>query len=195
MAIDIHILLAEALLELCDQKSVTSITIKDLLEETGVSRQTFYNRFRDKNDLIQWTYEHKVLNIFLNNNPENTYYKNTLSYYKNIDAHRNFLKQACSSREQNCLMDFIVKFAIDYDLKWHQQHYGNKSLPKELIFASKYHSVASINAAIEWICSDNPEPAKVMAKRITNLRKISLSDVLFGPDNKIYSCEDADNEK
>nr|WP_320024303.1 TetR/AcrR family transcriptional regulator C-terminal domain-containing protein [uncultured Acetobacterium sp.] len=188
MAIDIHNLLAEALLELCEAKPLNTITIKDLLKKTGISRQTFYNRFRDKNDLIQWTYEHKVLNIFLSNDPESTYYKNTLSYYKNIEAHRNFLKQACAIRDQNCLIDFIVQFAIDYDLKWHQLHYGEKPLSPEFVFASRYHSVASINAAIEWISSDNPEPAEVMASRITNLRKISLSNTLFGVNNEIYSC-------
>lgn len=188
MAINIHNILAEALLELCEEKPLNTITIKDLLKKTGISRQTFYNRFRDKNDLIQWTYEHKVLNIFLSNDPESTYYKNTLSYYKNIEAHRNFMKQACAIRDQNCLIDFIFQFAIDYDLKWHQIHYGEKPLPPEFVFASRYHSVASIYAAIEWISSENPEPAEVMASRITNLRKISLSNTLFGDNNEIYSC-------
>lgn len=100
MAIDIHNLLADALLELCEQKQLISITIKDLLEKTGVSRQTFYNRFRDKNDLIQWTYQHKVLGNFLNNSPDYNYYENTLSFYKNIEAHRNFLRQACAIRNK-----------------------------------------------------------------------------------------------
>lgn len=48
MAINIHNLLSDALLELCEKKPLVSITVKDLLEETGVSRQAFYNRFRDK---------------------------------------------------------------------------------------------------------------------------------------------------
>lgn len=189
MAINIQMLLSEALLALCDEKKLTSITIKNLLDKTGVSRQTFYNYFIDKNDLIQWTYEHKVLNIFLATDTERTYYENTLTYYKNIDAHRTFLKQACSIREQNCLTDYIINFAIDYDLKWHQQHCGNKVLSDELIFASKYHSIAAIYAAIEWINSDTPQPAEIMAKRITKLRKLSLSDVLFDSDIELYNCD------
>lgn len=189
MAINIHNLLSEALLELCENKPLASITVKDLLEKTGVSRQAFYNRFRDKNDLIQWTYEHKVLYDFLNNRPENTYYENTLSYYRNIDAHRNFLKQACAIREQNCLIDFMLWFVVDYDIKWHQNHNGGAPLSKEQLFATKYHSIASIQVAIEWISSDDPEPPEVMARRITLIRKISLSDTLFGKDCKIYDIE------
>ena len=186
MAIDIHNLLADALLMLCEQKQLTSITIKDLLKTTGVSRQTFYNRFRDKNDLIQWTYQHKVLGNFLNNSPDYTYYENTLSFYRNIDAHRKFLKQACAMREQNCLIDFMLWFVVDYDIRWHTYHNHGNPLSDEQLFATKYHSIASIQAAIEWISSDHPESPEVMARRITNIRKISLSDTLFGKDCEIY---------
>ena len=52
MAIDIHRIFADALLRLCETTPLKSITVQSLLEETGVSRQAFYNRFLDKNDLI-----------------------------------------------------------------------------------------------------------------------------------------------
>ncbi|HJA42418.1 MULTISPECIES: TetR family transcriptional regulator [Lachnospiraceae] len=190
MAIDIHNMLAEAMLELCTEKPLASITVKDLLKKTGVSRQTFYNRFKDKNDLIQWIYEHKVLGNFLNNDPDFTYYENTLSFYRNIDAYRNFLKQACAIREQNCLMDFMLWFVVDYDIRWHTYHNGGKPLSREQLFATKYHSIASIQTAVEWIMSSDPEPPEVMARRITLIRKISLSDTLFGKDCKIYDIEE-----
>ena len=45
MAIDIKEILANGLLDLCHTKDLSQITIKDLLETTGVSRQTFYNHF------------------------------------------------------------------------------------------------------------------------------------------------------
>ena len=47
MAIDIKEILANGLLDLCHKKDLSQITIKDLLEATGVSRQTFYNHFLD----------------------------------------------------------------------------------------------------------------------------------------------------
>ena len=190
MAIDIHNLLADALLELCEEKLLINITVKDLLSKTGVSRQTFYNRFHDKNDLIQWTYEHKVLKSFLDNDYSNSYYENTLSYYRAIDAHRNFMKQACAIREQNCLMDFMLWFVVDYDIKWHQHLNNNQPLSAEQLFITKYHSIASIQVAIEWISSNHPDPPEVMARRITNIRKINMSDTLFGKDCHVYDIPD-----
>ena len=45
MAIDIKEILANGLLDLCHKKDLSQETVKDLLETTGVSRQTFYNHF------------------------------------------------------------------------------------------------------------------------------------------------------
>lgn len=69
MAINIHKILSDTLLELCETKKLKSITIQEILNVSGVSRQAFYNRFKDKYDLIQWTYVHNVLCDFLDNGP------------------------------------------------------------------------------------------------------------------------------
>ena len=48
--------LASTLKELMDEKSLSKITINDLTQSCGVSRQTFYNNFRDIYDLVEWIY-------------------------------------------------------------------------------------------------------------------------------------------
>lgn len=53
MALNIHKILGDTLLAMCKTKKLEAITVSDIINETGISRQTFYNRFRDKNDLIQ----------------------------------------------------------------------------------------------------------------------------------------------
>lgn len=189
MAIKIHEILADAILKMCETTHLKSITIQDILNETGLSRQAFYNRFHDKNDLIQWTYEHNVLCDFLNNGPESTYYRNTLSFYKSIEKHRNFMKQACQLTGQNNLRDFIYDFAYKYDLKWHQHYYGEYPMPDDFVYLTWYHAHASIATLMIWLESDDPESPEVMANRITKTRSISLSDTLFGPDNTIYQTE------
>lgn len=95
MAINIHKILSDTLLELCKEKKLQSITVQDILKRSGVSRQAFYNRFRDKYELIQWTYLHNILCDFLNNGPYGSYYLNTLNYYRAINNHCDFMRQAC----------------------------------------------------------------------------------------------------
>ena len=187
MAINIHKIFSDALLEMCKTKKLESITVKDILNETGVSRQAFYNRFRDKYDLIQWTYEHNILSTFLNNGPEASYYLNTLNFYKTLNQYRYFMKQAIALSGQNCLRDFIYQFALDYDLQYHKQLNGGKPLSDEFAFATWYHAAASIDVFMDWIASDNPPAPEIMAKRITNMRNISMSATFFTPGSTVYS--------
>ena len=53
---DVKERLSVALLELVEKQSLESITIKQLLSYTHISRQTFYNHFLDKNNLISYIY-------------------------------------------------------------------------------------------------------------------------------------------
>ncbi len=191
MAINIHKILSDTLLELCETKKLKSITIQEILNVSGVSRQAFYNRFKDKYDLIQWTYVHNVLCDFLDNGPYSSYYMNTLNFYRSINKHRSFLKQACQLDGQNCLKDFIYNFALSYDMEWHKQLLGGEKLSDEMEFITWYHATASIDTAIRWIMTDAPAPPEVMAARITNVRRLSMSSLLFGHESNIYETVEA----
>lgn len=191
MALNIHKILANTLLDLCREKKLESITVKNILEETGISRQTFYNRFRDKNDLIQWTYENVILIEFRKNEETGSYYENTLNYCRALEKYRFFMKQAYRLEGQNNLRESIFKYASDYDYQWHLKHYKNGEngkLPDNFKFLSHYHSVAAVYLEMEWVCSDdtNRLTPEEMARLITEARKISLSDKYFGKNNPIY---------
>lgn len=143
MAIDIKEILANGLLDLCHKKDLSQITVKDLLETTGVSRQTFYNHFLDKNDLIQYIYNHKIIDHFNGQNPNLNFYESLIDSFKHMKQYQTFLKQACLMEGQNCLKEYISKHCEDFDLKWHQQLYGEKPMPDALKFATIYHANAS----------------------------------------------------
>lgn len=46
----------EALLRLAKTETVERITVKQIVAESGLSLQTFYNHFHDKEDLLLWLY-------------------------------------------------------------------------------------------------------------------------------------------
>lgn len=55
---------SNSLLLLLNKKPLSKITIGDLLEDTELSRQTFYNHFLDKNGLIAYVYDSVIVNEF-----------------------------------------------------------------------------------------------------------------------------------
>ena len=55
MPADVKGAIASAFFEMAARKDVDKITVKDLVEACGISRQTFYYHFKDLVDVMEWT--------------------------------------------------------------------------------------------------------------------------------------------
>ena len=56
--------LAKAMEECMRTQSVEAVTVTNIAEKCGVTRQTFYRNFLDKYDLINWYFDKLVLQSF-----------------------------------------------------------------------------------------------------------------------------------
>ena len=56
-------LLAESFVEVAQTKKIDKITVKDITENCGYSSATFYRQFKDKYDLIAWSYTQDLRSI------------------------------------------------------------------------------------------------------------------------------------
>ncbi len=184
MAINVKKILADELLELINKQNLQTITIKQLLDATGISRQTFYNHFIDKNDLIQYIYNTRIVPGFDISKPEISFYDSLLETLENMKTYHVFMKQACMMEGQNCLKDYIFEHCEQFDLQYHRHLYG-KDLPEPLIFATIYHAHASSSMTLSWILSDMPVSTKEIAKLIVNMRSLGM-DQLFGENKNPY---------
>lgn len=201
MAINVKKMLADGMITICTRKHLEEITIQDLLNETGVSRQTFYNHFKDKNDLIQYIYETKIIPDF--NEPASSidFQNSMVKTLNHMKKNKTFMKQACMMEGQNCLKDYMFSHCQEFDLKWHEHMYG-KELPEALKFATIYHANASSSMTLSWILSDMVVDCEQMATMMTNMRAVGM-DVLFkdGKRNpyekqtKLRKCQDMDRAK
>ena len=55
MPVQVKPMIAEAFIRLSKQKNIDKITVKDLVEACGISRQTFYYHFQDILEVIEWS--------------------------------------------------------------------------------------------------------------------------------------------
>ena len=177
MAINVKYIIATALLELCETKSLEALTVKQILEKSGVSRQTFYNHFIDKNDLIQYVYKEKIIPDFHDNNMNISFYDSLVIAFDNMKKYHTFMKQACLMEGQNCLKDYIFNHCKEFDLKWHQELYVDEPMPETLRFATEYHAMASSSMTLSWILSDMPVSCEEISKMITEMRGIGMEQL------------------
>ncbi len=190
MAIDVKALISDALLELCNEKPLSKISISDIQKKSGVSRQTFYNHFRDKNDLIQHIYLDRIISNWKVVSTDLEYYDSLLDVFDRYARYQYFLKQALSLNDQNCLREFMIDYCKKFDLEWHQRYYGTEPMPDALRFATEYHAVASMSITIAWILSDMPSPPHVIAENIARMRDAGLSPLLYDKKGSPYIIPD-----
>ena len=53
--------LADSLKTLMMNKSINKIKVKEVTDNCGITRRTFYNHFNDTYELLGWIYEHEVI--------------------------------------------------------------------------------------------------------------------------------------
>ena len=187
MSIDVKKILANALLNLCQKQSLQSITVSQLLKETGVSRQTFYNHFKDKNDLICYIYDTYIVPDFDESHMNIDFYESLLQTFQNIKKYHKFMKQACQIEGQNCLKDYIVEHCQQFDLKWHQNLYGSDPMPDDLKFATIYHANASSSMTLSWILSNMPVPCEEIVDMIVQMRGLGMDKLFHSSENSLGS--------
>lgn len=83
--------LAASLKELVRREPLDKITVKQIVEGCGVSRQTFYRCFLDKYDLVNWYFERLVEQSFKEMGVSLTLREGLLNKFNFIKAEQSFL--------------------------------------------------------------------------------------------------------
>ncbi len=142
----------EALLKLAKRKSIDKISVKEIVEESGLSLQTFYNHFLDKADLILWVHKSKFDELLAKLGKDgytmhDLTIENAVFYLENKDFMNNALS---NTHGQNSYArqsaDHAYKVLEQFILAKHTL----KELPKELRFYLKMYAFASVYIYSEW---------------------------------------------
>lgn len=177
IAINIKEIIVDSLLNLCETIPLEAIKIRQVLEKSGVSRQTFYNHFIDKNDLVQYVYESRIIPDFNKENKNLSFYNSLVISFDNMKKYNIFMKQACMIEGQNSLKDYIFEHCKEFDLRWHQELYGSKLMPDNLKFSTEYHAMASSSMVLSWILSDMPVDSREIAEMIVKMRGLGMEEL------------------
>ena len=83
---------AESLKKLSSEKFFAKITVKDIVNNCGLTKTTFYKYFRDKYDLAAWIYSTTAEKIMNKIDSDNYTWKNSLTDGINyFFANKNFI--------------------------------------------------------------------------------------------------------
>ena len=107
---DIKYKLAEAMKTCMKTTSVENITVKQIVETAGVSRQSFYRNFIDKYDLVNWYFDRLLEQSFKEMGKGETIREGLIKKFQYIKLEKLFFTAGFKGDEQNNLKehDFIM---------------------------------------------------------------------------------------
>lgn len=157
------------------------ITIKEITEETGVIRPTFYNHFKDKYELLEYIIWNDLLCPIKPLLVNDMITEGLTLLFNNIKNEKEFYQNAIRIEGQNSFesvaREQVTKLLIQViEEHYNGSHYRYKWLSPETI--AEYYAQSMCYVAISWIERDMMVTPKELAEIYGYLTKTSMLDVL-----------------
>ena len=142
---------SEALLTLARTEPVEHITVKQIVEQSGLSLQTFYNHFRDKEDLVLWMHRRSGERILarLRGN-RYSFHDLTRDNIRFYAENANYLRSNLDSGIVNHYAEISAENAYGFLSAFICQRRGMEELPEELSFYLWMYVYACLHVFAEW---------------------------------------------
>ena len=154
--------LAEAIKECMKTTSVENITVRQIVDVCGVSRQTFYRNFIDKYDLISWYFDRLLEQSFKEMGSKENLREGLIKKLKYIKAERVFFAAAFKVDEQNNLKDHDFYMIFEFYCRLIREKTGE--LPeKKIRKLLEMYCQASIYMTVQWVLKGMKESEEELA--------------------------------
>lgn len=176
--------IAYSLKKIMQQTPFQKVSISQIMEVAEIRRQTFYNHFQDKYELLAWTYQQDIsenISDFLDYEEWDKVIFRILDYfYRNQEFYRNALQVS----EQNSFDHYFFQHTqelletIIKDLASRQQI--EKSYDS-LHFGAEFFSHAFVGITKEWLLGGCKSEPLVLAAKTSSLLEQSIDGLLTSP--------------
>ena len=156
--------LATAMKECMKSASVEKITVTEIVETCGVTRQTFYRNFKDKYDLINWYFDKILLESFEHMGEGKTVYEGLVNKFHYIQQEKLFFKAAFKNDDQNCLRDHDFQLICAF-------------YTEQLQFQLEMYCQGSIYMTVQWVLGYRKCSAEELAHALASAMPEELQTV------------------
>ena len=114
MPVDMKELIAEAALKLVRSGAHRRITVKDIVEECHITRQTFYYHFDDVYDLLEWIFEEDAYKILPKELVFENWQDDVIRFLDHLKANSTYVINVYNSNRRLHMLNYIKNRALAY---------------------------------------------------------------------------------
>ena len=176
MTIVIKRVLASTLKEIAGKKSLSKITINDLTQACDVSRQTFYNNFKDIYDLVEWIYLKEVVTPIERGKIYDKWQDALTSIFQYISENHVFVLNTYRSFGKEFL-EKVLRQEIELFLsnQVFKKSEVTKEEAKQVEFSYSFYTYALVGVGLDWIEKQMPESVEELVERI---ERVMLGEII-----------------
>ncbi|MEC4184521.1 TetR/AcrR family transcriptional regulator C-terminal domain-containing protein [Adlercreutzia sp. R21] len=180
----------EAFKRIVAEKPIDKVTVAELVRETGLSRQAFYNHFLDKYDLSIQIYEQSFAPVAQGHRDRiTTWLESGIQHLEIYAADKDYYRNVLSSYDRSSLR-FYLKDRMYHEFRHKCELRGAVFDTEDKVYALKMVVFATNEMTFEWVENGCQEPAEVIVKRFDLCRPMILSPYLEDTDSVANPCTD-----
>lgn len=171
--------LGNALKKMLTIKPIDKITIKDLVEECGVNRQTFYYHFDDVYDLLEWVFEEDANRVLPDEIRYDEWREHVLMFFKYLKDNRSFVINVYNSQNRSyllryfkrrlhyCIHGFAVIVAESRNVSW-----------SDLEYVCDFYVNGIVGIISQWLDMNMQLPPEATEERFIKMLDGSIENML-----------------
>lgn len=168
--------LAASMKECMKTRPLDRITVKNIAEGCGVTRQTFYRNFLDKYDLINWYFDKLVLQCFEQIGIGRTVGESLTQKFEFIVKEKAFFIEAFRSDDRNSLKEHDFELILQFYTGLLAGK-DSMALNRDLHFLLEMYCQGSVYMTVKWVLGGMKDSPRAMSGKLVDAMPPKLAEV------------------
>lgn len=146
--------IAASFKKLLSKRELNKITVKDIVEDCGVNRQTFYYHFHNVYDLMEWFFQDDAETLLGGQSDYKDWEKGLRMLVDTLQENRAMISHVYHSMSHKVVVDYIKRILWPYMLRIVESEVEEIQFPveqKNVEFVAELLTLAVVGIITEWI--------------------------------------------
>ena len=159
----------DSFMELLQKKSLDKITVKDIIEETEVNRNTFYYHFQDIYDLLESAFEEEAVKFRSEADPKNNFYEEYIRTVNFLLDHSDAIIHIYNSKSRDVIKAYLESAASFFIGRFVEEAAeGSKLSENGKNYIIYFYTDAIIGITLRWIEGSMMDSKEVLIKTVSD---------------------------
>ena len=158
---------ANTVIDMLSTKSLSTITVTDIVNQCGVSRQSFYYYFDDIYDLIEWIFTQETEEALNEYSDIDSWQTGYIRIMRWAQKNKHLIMNTYRSIQREYIEAFMYRVLYQYIIKVVETEAQNLLVTEEQCASvAKFYTLAINAISLEWIRTGMDESPEAVAEKV-----------------------------